>query len=33
MVKDKIAANAPELLLHHSFMDKLWNQWQNKGEE
>ena len=31
--KDKIAANAPELLLHHSFVDKLWNQWQNKGEE
>ena len=32
-IKDKITANAPELLLHHSFVDKLWNQWQNKGEE
>ena len=32
-MKDKIVANAPQLLLHHSFVDKLWNQWQNKGEE
>ena len=33
MMNPLIAANAPELLLHHSFMDKLWYQWQNKGDE
>ena len=30
MRNPQIAGNAPELLLHHSFVDKLWNQWQNK---
>ena len=33
MMNPLIVANAPELLLHHSFMDKLWYQWQNKGDE
>ena len=32
-MEDTIAANGPELLLYYSFVDKLWNQWQNKGEE
>ncbi len=25
------SANAPEFLLHHGFIDKLWADWQNKG--
>lgn len=27
------SSNAPEMVLHHSFLDKLWLQWQQKGEE
>ncbi len=27
------ASNAPEFLLHHNFMDKLWYDWQSKGPE
>ena len=27
------SSNAPEVILHHSFLDKLWLQWQNRGEE
>ena len=27
------ASNTPEFLLHHTFMDKLWYDWQNKGPE
>ena len=27
------ASNAPEMVLHHSFLDKIWLQWQNKGED
>lgn len=26
------SANAPEFYLLHSFIDKLWNEWQNKGQ-
>ncbi|XP_028398036.1 uncharacterized protein LOC114521714 [Dendronephthya gigantea] len=25
------ASNTPEFLLHHTFMDKLWYDWQSKG--
>ncbi len=25
------SANAPEFFLHHGFIDKLWEDWQNKG--
>ena len=28
-----ISANSPELLLHHAFLDKLWYEWQTKGNE
>ena len=27
------ASNTPEFLLHHTFMDKIWYDWQNKGAE
>ena len=27
------SANAPELVPHHSFLDKIWHQWQKKGED
>ena len=27
------ASNAPEMVLHHSFLDKLWAEWQKKGQE
>lgn len=27
----KLSANAPEFLLHHGFVDKLWSDWQKKG--
>ena len=26
------ASNAPEMVFHHAFLDKIWLQWQNKGE-
>lgn len=26
----KLSANAPEFLLHHAFIDKIWNDWQKK---
>lgn len=29
----KSASNTPEFLLHHTFMDKLWYDWQGKGPE
>ena len=25
------SANAPEFLLHHAFTDKIWTDWQKKG--
>lgn len=25
------SANAPEFLLHHGFIDKIWFEWQEKG--
>lgn len=25
------ASNTPEFYLHHSFMDKIWSKWQDKG--
>ena len=27
------ASNAPEMVFHHAFLDKIWLQWQNKGED
>ena len=27
------AANAPEVVPHHSFLDKIWREWQKKGEQ
>lgn len=27
----KLSANAPEFLLHHGFVDKIWSDWQKKG--
>ena len=33
MLTGNSSSNAPEVILHHSFLDKLWLQWQNKGEE
>lgn len=27
------ASNTPEFLLHHTFMDKIWYDWQRKGPE
>ena len=29
----KTASNTPEFLLHHTFMDKIWFDWQQKGPE
>ena len=29
----KSASNTPEFLLHHTFMDKIWYDWQGKGPE
>lgn len=26
------SANAPEFLLHHAFTDKIWTDWQKKGD-
>ena len=26
-------AGAPEFILHHAFIDKIWADWQSKGEE
>ena len=33
MVDPLVTANAPEMLLHHSFVDKLWYEWQKRGDE
>lgn len=33
MLNSKTSSNAPEMVLHHSFLDKLWLEWQKKGEE
>ena len=30
---ETVAAYAPEFFLHHGFIDKLWWDWQNKGDE
>ncbi len=27
------ASNAPEVIPHHSFLDKIWLQWQKKGDD
>ena len=27
------ASNAPEVIPHHSFLDKIWHQWQKKGDD
>ena len=27
------SSNAPEMVFHHAFLDKIWLQWQNKGED
>lgn len=27
------SSNAPEMVFHHAFLDKIWFQWQNKGED
>lgn len=27
------ASNTPEFYLHHSFMDKIWSKWQEKGDD
>ena len=32
MANHATSSNAPELWLHHSFLDKLWYNWQLKGE-
>ena len=29
----KSSAYAPEFFLHHGFVDKLWWDWQSKGDE
>jgi hypothetical protein len=31
MPDNMVSANAPEFVLHHGFMDKIWDHWQNKG--
>ena len=31
MANHVTASNAPEFWLHHSFLDKLWHDWQSKG--
>ena len=33
MTDPMTASNAPEMVLHHAFLDKIWLQWQNKGED
>lgn len=33
MKSPRSAGNSPEMPLHHSFLDKLWYQWQKKGDE
>ena len=33
MVDPLVTANAPEMLLHHSLVDKLWYEWQKRGDE
>ena len=33
MLESTTSANAPEVVLHHSFLDKLWLQWQKKGSD
>lgn len=27
------SSNAPEIIFHHGFLDKIWDTWQKKGEE
>lgn len=33
MHSSETSSNAPEMVLHHSFLDKLWLEWQKKGQE
>ncbi len=33
MYSSSSSANAPEVVLHHSFLDKIWLQWQKKGDD
>lgn len=33
MGSSETASNAPEMILHHSFLDKLWVEWQKKGQQ
>lgn len=28
-----LASNAPEVIPHHSFLDKIWHHWQRKGDD
>ncbi|XP_068696031.1 tyrosinase-like [Montipora foliosa] len=33
MWSSSTSSNAPEVVFHHSFLDKIWLEWQKKGED
>ena len=33
MMHPHSSSNAPAMPLHHSFLDKIWYQWQKKGDD